>query len=95
MQVINTKKSYKKVKAAYGYKKTSKLISRVGAKNVVVTSEYVMATGRHTCSIKSDYNYRTRVFKNYNPATKTKGTLKFEQGAFYFFLIFIKIILTI
>lgn len=72
---------YKKVKAAYSYKKV--VSTSVSAKNVIVTSEYVMATGRHSCAMKSDYNYHTRVFKNYNPTTKTSGTLKFEQGAYY------------
>lgn len=72
---------YKKVKATYNYKKTS-YKTNIGAKNVVITSEYVMATGRHSCAMKSDYNYHTRVFKNYNPST-TGGTLKFEQGDYY------------
>ncbi|MEN4018488.1 MAG: hypothetical protein PQ963_00825 [Methanobacterium sp.] len=75
---------YKKVKAAYKKTIYKKIVpTSVGAKNVVVTSEYVMATGRHSCAIKSDYNYHTRVFRNYNPVTKTNGTLRFEQGPYY------------
>lgn len=55
----------------------------VGAKHVVVTSKYVMATGKHTCSTAGDYKYHTRVFYNYNPQMHTWGTLKFEQGTYY------------
>jgi hypothetical protein len=57
--------------------------SSVGAKHVVVTSKYVMATGKHTCSMATDYKYHTRVFYNYNPRTHTWGTLKFQKGAYY------------
>lgn len=78
---LNEDTKYLDVKAAYNYKKI--VSTRVGAKNVVVTKKYVMATGRHSCSMKDNYNYHTRVFYNYNPAAKTWGTLKFEQGAYY------------
>ena len=54
--------------------------SSVGAYNVVITSEYVYATGRCTCSLSTDYGYHPRVFFNYNPATNRWGVLNFEQG---------------
>lgn len=52
----------------------------VGAYNVVVTSKYVYATGRCSCSLYTNYNYCTRVFYNYNPATHHWGVLYFEEG---------------
>jgi len=62
-------------------KKTTKVsISKVGATNVVVTSKYVYATAKCSCSLYTDYNYHTRVFYNYNPRTGHWGVLKFEQG---------------
>ena len=57
--------------------------SSVGAYNVVVTPKYVMATAKHSCAINDDYNYHTRVFENYNPATGHWGVLKFEEGQYY------------
>jgi hypothetical protein len=79
------KKTYKKVKAAYTYRTSYKKVvsTSVGAKNVIVTSKYVIATGRHSCAMKSDYNYHTRLFVNENPSTGRQGVLKFEQGAYY------------
>jgi len=74
-----TKWVYKRYKITI--KKTTKVSrSNVGAKNVVVTSEYVYATARCSCSLYTDYNYHTRVFCNYNPRTNHWGVLKFEQG---------------
>ena len=55
--------------------------SSVAAYNVVVTSKYVMATGKNTCSISSDYKYHTRVFKNYDPSSHKWGVLKYEVGS--------------
>jgi hypothetical protein len=55
--------------------------SSVAAYNVVVTSKYVMATGKNTCSIASDYKYHTRVFKNYDPSSHKWGVLKYEVGS--------------
>ncbi len=52
----------------------------VGAYNVKITSKYVMATGKHSCSIGDDYGYHTRVFYNYDPSSHTWGTLDFEEG---------------
>ena len=52
----------------------------VGAYNVVVTSKYVYATGKCSCSLYTNYKYHTRVFYNYNPATHHWGVLSFEQG---------------
>ena len=52
----------------------------VGAYNVKITSKYVMATGKHSCSISDDYGYHTRVFYNYDPSSHTWGTLAFEEG---------------
>ncbi len=57
--------------------------SSVGAKHVVVTSKYVMGTGKCSCGIEGDYKYHTKVFYNYNPATHTWGTLRFEEGKYY------------
>ena len=54
--------------------------SSVGAYNVVVTSKYVYATGKCSCCLYTNYNYHTRVFYNYNPATHHWGVLSFEQG---------------
>ncbi|HML04242.1 MAG TPA: hypothetical protein VK426_00570 [Methanobacterium sp.] len=54
--------------------------SSVGAYNVVITSEYVYATGRCSCSLYTDYGYHTMVFYNYNPSTNRWGVLNFEQG---------------
>ena len=55
--------------------------SSVAAYNVVVTSKYVMATGKNTCSISSDYKYHTRVFKNYDPSSHKWGVLAYEVGS--------------
>jgi len=57
--------------------------SSVGAHNVVVTSQYVMATAKHSCSDATDYKYHTKVFYNYNPAKHTWGTLRFQEGKYY------------
>lgn len=51
-----------------------------GAYNVKITSKYVMATGKNSCSIPDDYGYHTRVFYNYDPSSYTWGTLAFEEG---------------
>ena len=55
--------------------------SSIAAYNVVVTSKYVMATGKNTCSISSDYKYHTRVFKNYDPSSHKWGVLAYEVGS--------------
>lgn len=73
------------VKYKWVYKWKYKYVSAVskcgvGAYNVVVTSKYVYATGRCSCSLYSDYKYHTRVFYNYNPAKRHWGVLSFEQG---------------
>ncbi|MEL7671199.1 hypothetical protein [Methanobacterium sp.] len=52
----------------------------IGAYNVKITSKYVMATGKCSCSLASNYNYHTRVFYNYDPSSHTRGTLSFEEG---------------
>ncbi len=52
----------------------------IGAYNVKITSKYVMATGKGSCSLDTNYNYHTRVFYNYDPSSDTWGTLDFEQG---------------
>lgn len=52
----------------------------VGAYNVKVTSKYVMATGKCSCSLFTNYRYHTRVFYNYDPSSHTWGTLDFEEG---------------
>lgn len=52
----------------------------VGAYNVKITSKYVMATGKGSCSLDTNYNYHTRVFYNYDPSSHTWGTLDFEEG---------------
>ena len=78
---IVKKHHYTKVKAASTSKNTTSTSSGVGAYNVVVTSKYVMATGKGSCSLDSDYSYHTRVFENYNPATHTWGTLNFRESS--------------
>jgi len=84
------KYTHKKVKAASTTKKTnptstssgtSSTSSGVGAYNVVVTPTYIIATGKGTCSLDTDYNYHTRVFENYDPSSHEWGVLKFEQGS--------------
>ena len=52
----------------------------IGAYNVKVTSKYVMATAKCSCSLTANYNYHTRVFYNYDPLSHTWGTLAFEEG---------------
>gem|GEM_PF-3286247 len=52
----------------------------VGAYNVKVTSKYVMATGKGTCSLDTNYGYHTRVFYNYDPSSHRYGVLRFEEG---------------
>ena len=52
----------------------------VGAYNVKITSKYVMATAKCSCSLTANYNYHTRVFYNYDPSSHTYGTLAFEEG---------------
>ncbi len=52
----------------------------IGAYNVKVTSKYVMATAKCSCSLSANYNYHTRVFYNYDPSSHTWGTLAFEEG---------------
>ena len=52
----------------------------LGAYNVVITKDYVKATGRCTCSLQSDYTYHTVTFKNYCPNCHHKGTLRYEEG---------------
>lgn len=52
----------------------------IGAYNVKITSKYVMATGKCSCSLGANYNYHTRVFYNYDPLSHTRGTLAFEEG---------------
>ena len=52
----------------------------IGAYNVKVTSNYVMATAKCSCSLSANYNYHTRVFYNYDPVSHTMGTLAFEEG---------------
>lgn len=42
-----------------------------------------MATAKPTCDLATDYNYHTRVFYNYNPATGDWGVLYFQEGAYY------------
>ena len=64
------------VNAAYKVTKSS-----VAAYNVVVTPKYVMATGKNTCSIPSDYKYHTRVFENYDPSSHKWGVLAYEVGS--------------
>jgi hypothetical protein len=59
--------------------KTTK--SSVAAYGVVVTSKYVMATGKCTCSLYTDYKYHTRVFKNYDPSSHKWGVLAYEVGS--------------
>ncbi len=53
----------------------------IGAYNVKVTSEYVMAKGVCSCSLCADRYHHTRVFYNKNPVTGHKGVLYFEQGS--------------
>lgn len=68
-------------KYSWKFKSVSKVCKcGVGAYNVVVTSKYVYATGRCSCSLYKDYKYHTRVFYNYNPATRHWGVLSFEEG---------------
>lgn len=76
-----TKWIYKKY-SVYNKKSSSSTLSCrcVGARDVIITSLYVVACGRCTCSLCTDYNYHSRIFNNYNPATKRWGVLKFEQG---------------
>ncbi|MGB9979047.1 hypothetical protein [Methanobacterium sp.] len=52
----------------------------IGAYNVKITSKYVMATAKCSCSLTANYNYHTRVFYNYDPSSRTYGTLAFEEG---------------
>ena len=52
----------------------------IGAYNVKITSKYVMATAKCSCSLGANYNYHTRVFYNYDPSSHTYGTLAFEEG---------------
>ena len=52
----------------------------IGAYNVKITSKYVMATAKCSCSLIANYNYHTRVFYNYDPSSHTRGTLAFEEG---------------
>ncbi|HML06029.1 MAG TPA: hypothetical protein VK426_09670 [Methanobacterium sp.] len=52
----------------------------IGAYNVKVTSEYVMATGVCSCSLCTNRYHHTRVFYNKDPLTGHKGVLYFEQG---------------
>lgn len=53
----------------------------VGAYNVKITSKYVMATGKGTCSLDTNYRYHTRVFYNYDPSSHSWGVLGFEEGS--------------
>ncbi len=55
----------------------------VGAYNVKVTPKYVIATAKPSCDLATNYNYHTRVFYNYNPATGNWGVLYFEEGPYY------------
>lgn len=55
----------------------------IGAYNIVVTEDYVKATGRCTCSLQMDYAYHTATFKNYCPNCHSRGTLNYEQGSGY------------
>jgi hypothetical protein len=52
----------------------------IGAYNVKITSKYVVATGKGSCSLDSDYQYHTRAFYNYNPSTGHHGVLNYEVG---------------
>lgn len=55
----------------------------VGAYDIVITKDYVKATGKCTCSLQADYAYHTATFKNYCPNCHSKGTLNYEQGSGY------------
>jgi len=51
------------------------------AYNVEITSEYVMSTGKCTCShTDGSYKYQTRVFYNYDPSSRRYGVLNYEVG---------------
>ena len=51
------------------------------AYNVVVTDNYVMSTGKCTCSLSDgSYRYQTRVFQNYDPSRHRYGILNYEVG---------------
>jgi hypothetical protein len=51
--------------------------------NVEITSKYVIATAKCSCSLSDDYKHHTRVFYNYDPSSHMSGVLAFEQGAYY------------
>jgi hypothetical protein len=53
----------------------------IGAYNVKVTYEYVMATGVCSCSLMEDRYHHTKVFYNLNPATGNHGVIYFEEGS--------------
>ncbi len=55
----------------------------VGAYNIVISQDYVKATGKCTCGLQYDYAYHTATFKNYCPDCYSKGTLNYEQGSGY------------
>ena len=55
--------------------------SGVAPYNVEITSKYVMATAKCSCSLSTDYNHHTRVFYNYDPSSHRYGVLAFEKGA--------------
>ena len=51
------------------------------AYNVEITPEYVMSTGKCTCSHSDgSYRYQTRVFYNYDPSSGCYGVLNYEVG---------------
>ncbi len=60
--------------------KTPVIAGYLGAYNIQVTRDYVMATGRCTCGLKDYSNYYTSAFVNYCPCCGRYGTLAFEQG---------------
>ena len=52
----------------------------IGAYNIKITKNYVMATAKCSCSLSEDYNHHTKVFYNYDPSSGEYGVLAFEEG---------------
>lgn len=61
-------------------KSTKSILPNVGATSVTVTSQYVAATARCSCSLHTDYKLHSAQFKNYCPYCKKSAKLKYERG---------------